>query len=412
MKCKLPVTLLLLLALAASHAFAKAGALDPSFGSAGIVQGNSEFIFSDATLAPNGDILVTGSLNEPGVGRFATIARYLPTGAPDSTFGTAGAVTLLPPGNYFLGYSFTLALAVQPNGEVLTVFFASNNEGTESETLLVRLNANGTADTTFGNGGQVSLNFPVPTGWGASETLVLAQPDGKILLTGNITPPFRNHSAPLTLLARYLADGAPDTSFGTGGFVEEVTTVDLPNSVALRSDDSFTAVNTSSNIAQFSSTGALLAAPTGAAIVATKDTGVVALQSNGEYLVAGAIQGPNGRQNLDAVVKRFEVTGAVDPSYESPAIRFGPDGAFVKNIPSGITVDPAGKGVVAVEFESNTAASGVARLNNNGSLDATFGSAGIGSTVPGFVVYGVLVQSDSKPIMVGGDGGLARFLAK
>jgi len=412
MKCKVLAVLLFSITLLSSNAWGASGALDPTFGNAGVVQGNSDFIFADAALAPNGDILVTGSDNDPGVGRFATVARYLPNGTPDASFGTDGVVTLPPPSSFFLGTSFTMALAVQPNGKILLVFFAFNNTSTETETLLLRLNVNGTTDTTFGAGGQVNLDFPVPTGWGASVTLVLAQPDGKILLSGNVTPPFRNHSAPLTLLARYLATGAPDTSFGNGGFVEEVSPVDLPNSIALRSDDSFTAVNTADEIAQFSSTGAVVSAPSSAAIVLTKDTGVVALQSNGEYLEAGTVAGPIGRLNFDAEVVRFEATGVLDSSYESSVIRFGADGPSVKNVPAAIAVDAAGRGVLAVEFESTTTASGIARLNTNGSLDTTFGNAGIGSTVPGFVVFAVLVQSNNQPIMVGGNGSLARFLAQ
>jgi uncharacterized delta-60 repeat protein len=414
------VILALELALAAGHAFGAAGVLDPTFGSGGVVQPNfgsgNTFSFSDAALAPNGDIVISGTVNEPGIGVFAAIARFLPNGAQDPSFGTNGVVILPPPSSYFLGSSLTLAVAVQPNGDILTVFFAFNNTSTALENLLIRLNSNGTFDTTFGTGGAVALNFPVPTGWGASATIVLAQPDGKILLTGNVTPPFRNKSAPLTLLARYLATGAPDTSFGTGGLVEVVSPIDLPSTIALLSGDFILAFNTAGNAAQFSSSGALLATATGGTIIGTKDSGTLnglAILPNDEFLAAGTIHGPDGKTNVDAVVERFELTGALDASYQSPAIRFGPDVPEVKNEPQSIVVDSEQRGLVGVEFvTAGTEGAGVARLNSNGSLDTTFGTAGVSPTVPNFVLYRLLVQPNNEPIMITGNGSLARYLAQ
>jgi uncharacterized delta-60 repeat protein len=262
----------------------------------------------------------------------------------------------------------------------------------------------------------VALNFPVPTGWGASATIVMAQPDGKILLTGNVTPPFRNKSAPLTLLARYLANGAPDTSFGTGGLVEVVTPINLPSTIALLSGDALLAYNSLGKVAQFSSSGALAATVSGGTIVATKDEGILnglALQTNGEFLAAGTIQGPDGKTNLDAIVERFELTGALDSTYESPAIRFGPDAPEVKNEPQSLVVDSDGRGLVGVAFvTAGGEGAGVARLNANGSLDTTFGNAGVSPTVPNFVLYRLLVQTNNEPVMISGSGALARYLAQ
>jgi len=414
------VTLALYSTLANSPVFAAAGALDPTFGAGGVAQPNfgsrNTFSFSDAALAPNGDIVVSGTVNVPGVGVFAAIARFLPNGAQDPSFGTNGIVVLPPPSSYFLGSSLTLAVAVQSNGEILTVFFAFNNTSTASENLLIRLNTTGKLDTSFGSGGAVALNFPVPTGWGASATILLAQPDGKILLTGNITPPFRNKSAPLTLLARYLSSGASDTSFGSSGLVEVVTPIDLPSTIALLSGDSILAFNTTGNVAQFSSSGALLTAATGGAIVSTKDVGILnglAILPNGEFLAAGTIPGPDGKTNVDAVVERFELTGVLDTSFESPAIRFGPDAPQVKNEPQSLVVDSDQRGLVGVEFvTAGTEAAGVARLNANGSLDTSFGTAGVSQTVPNFVLYRLLVQPNNQPIMISGSGSLARYLAQ
>jgi uncharacterized delta-60 repeat protein len=413
-------TFVLELALAAGNAFGAAGTLDPTFGAGGVVRPNfgngNNFSFSDAALAPNGDIVVSGTIDEPGVGVFAAVARFLPNGSQDPSFGTNGVVILPPPANYFLGSSLILAVAVQPNGQILTVFFAFNNTSTAMENLLIRLNANGTFDTTFGTAGAVTLNFPVPTGWGASATIVMAQPDGKILLTGNITPPFRSKSAPLTLLARYLSTGASDTSFGSDGLVEVVTPIDLPSTIALLPGDAILAFNTTGQAAQFSSSGALLATAPGGTIVTTKDAGILnglAILPNDEFLAAGTIQGPDGKTNIDTIVERFELADTVDTSYESPAIRFGPDAPQVKNEPQSLVVDSEQRGLVGVQFvTSSSDTAGVARLNPNGSLDTTFGTAGVSTTVPNFVLYRLLVQANNQPVMISGSGSLARYLAQ
>jgi len=281
------------------------------------------------------------------------------------------------------------------------------------------LNTNGTLDTTFGSGGAVTLNFPVPTSWSASATLVLAQPDGKILVTGNITPPFKkggSTSSPLTLLARYLSNGAPDTSFGSAGLVEVVTPIDLPSTLALLSGDSFLAFSSGGAVAQFTSSGALLSTATGGTIIATKYAGVlsaIAVLPDNEFLVAGAVRGPDGKTNIDATVERFELTGALDTSYQSPIIRFGPDAPEVKNEADGIAVDSEQRGLVAVEFvTASPEVAGVARLNPNGTLDTSFGTAGISPTVGNFVIYRLIVQANNQPIMISFNGSLARYLGQ
>jgi uncharacterized delta-60 repeat protein len=219
----------------------------------------------------------------------------------------------------------------------------------------------------------------------------------------------------MTLLARYLASGAPDTQFGTGGLVEVVTPIDLPSTIALLSGDSILAFNNAGKAAQFSSSGALDTV-TGGTIVATKDAGIlngIALQPNGEFLAAGTVPGPDGKTNVDAVVERFELTGALDTSYESPVIRFGPDAPQVKNEPQSLAVDSENRGLVGVEFvAAGTEVAGVARLNANGSLDITFGTGGVSPTVPNFVLYRLLVQSNNDAVMISGNGSLARYLAQ
>lgn len=398
------------LAMSITPAFAQAGHLDPSFGSGGVVTNNAPFTeFAGAALAPNGDIIVAGATSE-----VATILRFLPNGTPDPSFGTSGVVSLPAPSSFFLGESFPLSLAVQSNGEILITYYAFNNTSTESESLLLRLTTSGVLDTTFGSGGQVPLTFPVPASWSASVTEILAQPDGKILVTGNITPPFRNHSAPLTLLARYLSNGALDSTYGSNGISEVVTPIDLPGSLALLSGDGLLALSSEGavTVSQFTSTGALASSVTGGTIIELGNIGDVAFQTNGDILVDGAVAGTEGKTNTDGTVERFELNGTADPTFEPPIIRFAPDAPDTRTELDAVAADSTGRIIAAGELASANFGSGVARLNANGTLDTTFGSDGISAIVPGFVDYAVLVQTNNQIVMVSGNGSLARYLAQ
>jgi hypothetical protein len=123
--------------------------------------------------------------------------------------------------------------------------------------------------------------------------------------------------------------------------VEVTTPIHLPSTIALLAG------------AQFSSTGALLAAATRGTIVTTKDAGTLnglALLPDNKFLAAGTIPDPDGKTNVEAVAERFQLTGALDTSYESPAIRFGPDAPEITNEPQSLVVDSDQRGLVGVEF--------------------------------------------------------------
>jgi len=330
-------------------AFAAAGSLDPTFGNGGIVEtnfgpNNNNFTFSDAALAPDGDIVVAGSVaGLAGQQSTAVIVRYLPNGALDSSFGSDGIVTLPAPASFFLGNSFILSIAVQPNGQILAIFGAANNSGTESEIALLRFIANGEPDSSFGSDGQVIVNFPAAPPLAASPNLVLAQPDGKILLAGSATPPFRSKVSPQTVLGRYLSNGALDTTFGNGGFASAVA-ISTPSTLALLSGDGILALNSTGQLAQFTSSGALVTTPTGGAVIAVKRSVTPhTFLSNGEDLEAGGVRGPFGKTNTDATVEKFEVSGAADLSFSSPPISFLPNAVEIKSGVGSIATDSQGR---------------------------------------------------------------------
>ena len=129
----------------------------------------------------------------------------------DSTFGSAGQVMT----DLANSTDIANAVALQADGKIVLVGTTyKNNDYSEEDFAVVRYNANGTLDTTFGVNGKVTTDFP---GLAAVASSVVVQPDGKILVAGGAFPLFT-----------FLGDIKPsattrmgqlDTGFGSGGIV-------------------------------------------------------------------------------------------------------------------------------------------------------------------------------------------------
>jgi uncharacterized delta-60 repeat protein len=107
-----------------------------------------------------------------------------------------------------------LDVVVQSDGKILIAGFAHVDSaatfGHSNAFALSRLNADGSVDNNFGTAGLVTTMFTTLDDFGRGVAL---QGDGKIVVVGQRS----NQSQPDFGIARYLADGSPDTSFGTAG---------------------------------------------------------------------------------------------------------------------------------------------------------------------------------------------------
>lgn len=142
---------------------------------------------SGITRQPDGKLIIVGRFDSVnGVPR-QNAARLYEKGAVDATFD--------PRENVWSGVDQTL---LQPDGKLLcrvSVFDVS----TQRLTILIRLNADGTRDSSFQ---QAQANF--------SCRFIALQPDGKVLLVGNFDTV---DGTPCPGAARLLPDGALDTGF-------------------------------------------------------------------------------------------------------------------------------------------------------------------------------------------------------
>lgn len=194
------------------------GNLDSSFGSGGKVTTAINGGASDVVLQPDGKIVVAGSTRRNLRAEvLCAVVRYKKDGSLDSSFGSGG-VAKTAVGS--LGGAS--AVVLQRDGKIVAVGDVSSRFG------LVRYNANGSLDPSFGSGGKAKAGFG--SGSSASPTAAVLQRDGRIVVAGWVVKLSR-HSKWDFALARFRPNGGLDRGFGAGGKVTtSFTSVAPPNS--------------------------------------------------------------------------------------------------------------------------------------------------------------------------------------
>jgi uncharacterized delta-60 repeat protein len=213
--------------------------LDPTFGGDGIVTtpvGSSpgdQDIGTAMARQSDGKIVLAGGLNED----VFALVRYNADGTLDTGFGSGGKVTtdLTPPSPFEPGTDQVEAVAIQPDGKILAAGFAGatpNSEGLGGEFALVRYNADGSLDTGFGSGGEVITQVGL---FGGPAFAMALQSDDKIVLAGRA-----EGSDFDSALVRYNTDGTLDTTFGDEGILitdlSGASRNDAVNSLAIQPD--------------------------------------------------------------------------------------------------------------------------------------------------------------------------------
>jgi uncharacterized delta-60 repeat protein len=323
------------------------GHLDPSFGKRGqVITGLG---------APSGAraVVIQRDGKIVAAGTDYTLVRYKRNGSLDPTFGSKGMVkTSFGAGPPALAW----ALALQRDGKIVAAGTAESSEA--AYFAVARYKSNGALDRSFGSNGKVETAFG-NAGAAANAWAVAVQPDGKILVGGELFFQESGQDQNAIALARYRSDGTLDASFGSGG---KVTTP----------------------IGSFPARGVK----------------ALALQQDGKIVVVGARK--NGSQTLFALV-RYRWDGSLDLSFGSGGLvttALGSvDGA------SDVLVQRNGR-IVAVG-DSGTlgqSAFALARYRPDGSLDPSFGSGGkvrtsfgSGNADP----TAAALQADGKIVLVG-----------
>jgi uncharacterized delta-60 repeat protein len=313
----------------------------------------------------DGKILVGGTFTSyNGTGR-VNLVRINSDGTIDSTFSI---------GTGFNGV--VTAIFPLANGKIIvgggfTLYNGSGRGG------IVRLNSDGTLDGSFGTS----------TGANGVVSTIAQQSTGDLLLGGTFTTyeGTAQNNVARAFLSNGLNDGAMLTSGGTGGTgaVNAIVVLPTDNFIVAGAFTSWEGsgrnriakafAGNGNNDATFGSTGA------------NNTVSALALQPDGKIVLGGAFGTYEGtaRNRL----ARANSDGTIDLSF-SPGV--GPNSGV-----NTIALLPDGKFLVGGNFTlyNGSANGGIVRLNSDGSFDSTFNPGGAGVTGGGAFVNTIVTAS-------------------
>ena len=193
-----------------------AGALDSTFGTGGILNTSAVPGFSfgnikSLTIQSDGKILAAATVQDNfTLATSISVVRYLPNGTLDSSFDVDGMQQI---DNNPNAVSFPIVgdIAIQPDGKIVVAGTDRISQANNDNWTVVRINSDGSKDLTFGNNGSLVFDF---NGLNDSANDVVVQPDGAIILMGAA---FVSGTGTDPAFIRLNANGTLDTTFGSGG---------------------------------------------------------------------------------------------------------------------------------------------------------------------------------------------------
>ncbi|HLM45726.1 MAG TPA: hypothetical protein VK458_17760 [Myxococcaceae bacterium] len=320
------------------------GALDPTFGARGVLEVEMPCDDVELLAARRGDGKVVVATLSFAPGCFQPeLLRFNPEGTPDTTFGTGGRTPISL-------FRMPDALAVEPEGKSLLA----------SAWYLQRRLANGQLDSSFGRSGEVDFSkVRLATSFihalhalGDGSALVAGTTSSCDSLGNNCLTSCTDCDVPL--LSRLLADGSLDTSFGRSGFVS----VTLPGDSVIRA---------------------------------------LHVQSDGKILAAGFTTRP---METDVFVARFLAQGGLDTSFNGSGVRSVRWSAVSPLEGLELVRQPDGKVVVLATRDADF---GLLRLDGACNLDAALGTNGFVTTSVGGTdgAYALARQAEGRLVAAG-----------
>lgn len=408
----------------ALNKYSSDGQSDATFGIAGKVFTPIRAPFSNdwilaTAVQPDGKILLAAQayyqyyVDNFGVIQLVTISRQVimrtfADGSLDTAFGEGGifSVAELP---------FTIGqLAIQPDGKIIAI---GGNTALEY-TGLLRLDSTGQVDETFAQNGLLRqfglrvINY---------YQCIAFQADGKILLAGTTS----ELSTPAFLLARFDANGLPDTSFGVNSRIYEYfgnTTYAQISAMLIQPDGKILVAGYHDNsgpklvLARYlpgnGSPDNTFGSNGKATYSATSPNGNglfvrwLALQPDGKIAASG------GRFEPIVIVSRFNANGSPDDT-------FGDGGILITPIEAYDVLDfkPAENGKLAIAtYRYNSGNQNYtlsfALINANGSMDSTFGDNGVETIVSNSPPTRANLRADGSILLsyiINGDAALVKY---
>jgi len=364
--------------------------LDTTFSTSAKIGGS----FRAFALLPNGEVMVAGAFTNIG-GAYATnLARVFSDNTYDNTFGADadGPVN---------------TITFNSDGTTTYVGGAFANIGSGAAANFARLNADGTLDTSF------TCNTD------GAVYAAAVQPDGRVLLAGSFG--HVNGAAHSAIARVNFGDGSLDTSFSPAvtGTVNSLAFAPQAGTgqTQIIVGGSFTAISGTavSDLARLNANGTV---DTSFNPKANGAIYAIAVQPDGKIVIGGAFTTVAGVSRN--YLARLNTDGSLDPTYNpnpngvvnALVLQLNPNITAAIPVTATLNLDSV---VVGGSFTTVGGASypNVARINYDGSVDATFNPA------PDGPVLSLAIQEDGK-IFLGGTfahvsglprNGLARLSA-
>lgn len=303
-------------------------AVDPSFDAGS----GFNYAVNKLLLDQDGKILAAGRFTTFNNASARCLIRLLPDGGIDPSF---------QPGTGTTGFSWLNALAIQPtDGKILAggMFSSFNNEPRNS---IVRLNHDGSLDTTFDAGSGPGSGNQYTT----IEAIAIQPTNGQILVGGNFTT---FAGAPRGRIARLNADGSVDSTF----------------------------------------------TPVGANL----SVGVIRVLSSGKILIGGSFTNYNGIPCNG--IARLHADGSLDETFDPGSGLFDIYGINVRDI----IVQPDNSLLINGYFQTvdGIARPGLARLTADGELDQSFDPGGLMGCNTDHVGVSAIAQQGGDKLLIGG----------
>jgi uncharacterized delta-60 repeat protein len=406
---------------ALARADGTAGGLDPTFGDGGVAVASQAGQVFDVAVQVDGKVLAVG-YDTTGSTLHWRVRRFGADGTIDASYGVSGSVALFAS----QGGSGAYDAALDASGRLVVVGAANVTVGTgrKATTQLaltaVRLHANGLPDSSFGTNGVVHAVVPATTQSDARAVAVLS--DGKVVVAGVAKVKVGKATNDALVLARFTASGVLDASFGSGGTAVVSNGFGLFNqwgTLAVQADGRLvlggtTRSSVSSGNTSFSSGWAVMRFSANGAVdgllgaqPTTDHLRGCAVDANGR--VVGVGYRTNGAGSADTLVVRHLSSGTLDATFGSAGVAVVDLDAYDRAY-SGPLLPADGTIVLAATLGASHAPAVTARLLDDGSLDSGYGLGGVGTPVdlsPASVTipWGLDLAPDGRIVMGGTASG-------
>ena len=416
-----------------------AGALDPTFGDNGTgILNVDDRVIATGTQSDGKIIELLRFYDQPRFCNDYCLVRFTADGILDTSFGTNGKVVI----NYTLendnGLNLPLklenprCLVVQSDDKIL-IGGSTYGISTDLDLALIRFNANGNLDASFGTNGFVKHDLSLfsvgdfsvhCSGINSTACNLALQSDGSIIVHGTKSRTMNGSLSQSVenVLTRYTDSGTLDNGFGINGLVSIGRDLDnsLPDAssfIEISSDDKILVMehikdNGTFHLVRYNADGSLDSGfGTGGKVATDFVICDVAVQSDGKIVTGGWASdddnyivslvryntdgtldtsfGIDGRSNTDVVARNYELmrSNAVDLS-----IAIQNNGQIL--VTGGLIYDVK---------EIPNSPYYLARYNADGSLDGFFGTNGITSTniATGMnVSHGIIAEPDGHVLII------------